>query len=82
MAVKNPNSNIQCDRAFYSKLDMYTIIKCNKGYKLVCAYAKYCAKCGHFLLKNSAMMCPYNNKGNYKEYKKEVPSKDCGCKKN
>jgi hypothetical protein len=55
---------------------------CNYGYHLVCAHAKYCDKCGHFVLKNSAMMCPKNNKGNYIEYKKQTtPNSKCGCMK-
>ena len=80
MPVKNARSNVQCDRAFYSRMDTLTVIKCNKEYRLVCAHAKYCADCGHYVLKNSAMMCPYNRKGNYEGYVKENKrtNKCCG----
>ena len=55
---------------------------CNKEYKLICANAKYCDECGHYMLKNSASMCTQNNLGNYANYKKETnPKSGCGCGK-
>jgi hypothetical protein len=81
MPVKNSKDNVECDRAFYSKLDMYNVIMCNKDYKLVCNHAKLCLECGFYILKNSAMMCPHNSKGNYKDYLKETKSGGCGCGK-
>lgn len=86
--MKNSNDNIECNRAFYQKHNSQTIIMCSTDYHLVCNHAKYCSICGHFILKNSAMMCPKNDKGNYIEYKKNTssiskkitPKSNCGCK--
>lgn len=82
MSVKNSIDGVECDRAYYSLVDHLRIIMCNKEYKMVCAHAKMCLQCGHFILKNSAMMCVQNNLGNYLKYKKETnPNTNCGCKK-
>jgi len=80
--VRNQKDGVECDRAYYSKLDHMTVIMCNKEYKLICANAKYCDECGHYMLKNSASMCTQNNLGNYANYKKETnPKSGCGCGK-